>query len=267
MQQIDIRQVIRSKNPTAARWIPSCALHWFERFLRLDRINRTLAEHGHEPPLQFIRSTLEEIGVEYAVEGAENLPATHRVIFAANHPLGGLDGLILAEALAPYVGQPKLIVNDLLMNLEPLAPIFAPVNKHGAQNSQYARRMVELYEGDQAIITFPAGLCSRLIGGRITDPPWKRNFAVKAWDSGRPVVPVYVEGRNSNAFYRFARWRKRLGIKVNLEMLWLPKEMFDQRGKRITIRIGPAIEPTGREASKQGVEQIRKAVYSLQKGK
>lgn len=263
METIDIGRLLRNKNPRLAKWIPRFVVRWVERLVRLGKINYVLANFGGQPPMEFIRSTLDYIGVTYTVHGTENIPQGRRLIFASNHPLGGLDGLMLAEAVNPHVPSVKLIVNDLLMNLEPLAPIFVPVNKYGSQSVDYARRLVEMYESDTAVITFPAGLCSRLIHGRITDPPWRRNFVQKAWESGRLVVPVYIEGRNSMFFYRFERIRKALGIKLNLGTVLLPKEMFDQRGKHLDIYIGEPVELTQEHTIREWVDIIRRKAYAL----
>lgn len=263
MDTIDIGRLLRNKNPRLARWVPRFVVNWMERLVRLEKINHVLSTYGSQPPMEFIRSTLEYIGVTYTVHGAEHIPHGRRVIFASNHPLGGLDGLMLAEAVAPYVSDVKVIVNDLLMNLEPLAPIFVPVNKYGVQNSDYARRLVEMYESDAAVITFPAGLCSRLIRGEITDPPWRRNFAQKAWESGRLVIPVYISGRNSMFFYRFERLRKALGIKLNLGTILLPKEMFDQKGKHLDIYIGAPVELTTERNIRDWVEYLRDKAYAM----
>lgn len=263
METIDIGRLLRNKNPRLARWIPRFVVRWVERLVRLKKINYVLANYGDQPPMEFIRSTLDYIEVTYTVHGAERIPKGRRVIFASNHPLGGLDGLMLAEGVNPYVPSVKLIVNDLLMNLEPLAPIFVPVNKYGSQSVEYARRLVEMYESDTAVITFPAGLCSRLIRGRITDPPWHRNFVQKAWESGRLVIPVYIEGRNSMFFYRFERLRKMLGIKLNLGTVLLPKEMFDQKGKHLDIYIGEPVELTQEHTIREWVGIIRAKAYAL----
>ncbi|MCC8062211.1 MAG: 1-acyl-sn-glycerol-3-phosphate acyltransferase [Rikenellaceae bacterium] len=263
METIDIGRLLRNKNPRLAKWIPRFVVRWVERLVRLGKINYVLANFGDQPPMKFIRSTLDYIGVTYTVHGTENIPQGRRVIFASNHPLGGLDGLMLAEAVNPHVPSVKLIVNDLLMNLEPLAPIFVPVNKYGSQSVDYARRLVEMYESDTAVITFPAGLCSRLIHGQITDPPWRRNFVQKAWESGRLVVPVYIEGRNSMFFYRFERLRKALGIKLNLGTVLLPKEMFEQKGKHLDIYIGEPVELTQEHTIREWVDIIRRKTYAL----
>lgn len=267
MQTVDIKRILREKKPGMARWVPGFLIDWLERVVRLEKINYVLANHGTEPPMQFIRSTLDYIGVSYTMHGLENIPADGQVIFAANHPLGGLDGLMLAEGVAPYVPSVKLIVNDLLMNLAPLAPIFAPVNKHGAQSADYARQIIGMYKSDAAVITFPAGLCSRLVHGKVTDPPWKRNFISKASDSGRRIIPVYIDGANSKFFYRFARLRKWLRVKLNLEMLFLPKEMFDQKGKHLDIYIGEPVTLSREHSHREWAEIIRRKAYALKPGK
>ena len=266
METIDIGRLLRAKNPRLARWIPRFVIRGLERLVRLRRINHVLSHYGAQSPMEFIRSTLEYIGVTYTVHGADRIPKESRVLFASNHPLGGLDGLMLAEAVNPYVPGVRVIVNDLLMHLEPLAPIFVPVNKYGAQSASYARRLVEMYESDAAVVTFPAGLCSRLIHGQITDPPWKRNFAQKAWESGRLVIPVYIDGRNSMFFYRFERLRKWLRIRLNLGTVLLPKEMFDQHGKHLDIYIGEPIEMPQDRSAREWAELIRQRAYALRPG-
>ena len=263
METIDIGRLLRAKNPRLARWIPRFVIRGLERLVRLRRINHVLSHYGAQSPMEFIRSTLEYIGVTYTVHGADRIPKESRVLFASNHPL---DGLMLAEAVNPYVPGVRVIVNDLLMHLEPLAPIFVPVNKYGAQSASYARRLVEMYESDAAVVTFPAGLCSRLIHGQITDPPWKRNFAQKAWESGRLVIPVYIDGRNSMFFYRFERLRKWLRIRLNLGTVLLPKEMFDQHGKHLDIYIGEPIEVTQEHSAREWAELIRQRAYALRPG-
>jgi len=252
--------------PIGVRFIPGFAIKGLGKFIRIDDINHVLENYSHLSAMDFIRETLEYIGVTYQVHGVENIPKDSKIVFASNHPLGGLDGLILALALEPYVTSIKLIVNDLLMNLEPLRSLFVPINKHGSQSHTYAVGISELYESDDAIITFPAGLCSRLTDGRVQDPPWKRNFIVKSQKSGRTILPVFVSGSNSRKFYKASRLRKSLNIGTNLEMIMLPAEMFDQKGKHIDIFIGKAIEPNRSMPAHMWTEEIRKAVYALAPG-
>ena len=261
--KVDLESVIRSKMPRGIRFIPKFVIGRIGRMIRLDNINHLLENYSDLPPLEFIERTLEHVGVTYTVHGAENIPRDKKVVFASNHPLGGLDGLILALAIAPYVPGVKLIVNDLLMNLDPLSPLFVPINKHGSQSHTYAQGVSDLYESDDAIITFPAGLCSRMIDGRIQDPPWKRNFVVKARKSGRIILPVFISGLNSRKFYKLAKLRKNLNIRVNFEMVMLPAEMFDQKGEHIDIYIGEPVFPDTGMSAHMWTEEMRDRAYRL----
>ena len=220
MPRIDIGAVLADKAPRLARWIPGFVIGWLRRTIHESEINYILEHYWNLPPQEFIRACFREWQVTYTVEGLEKLDPKGRYLFAANHPFGGMDGMMLADKLIDRFGDARVVVNDLLMHLEPLRPLWIPVNKHGSQNSAYARKFDEEFVGEVPILTFPAGLCSRCIGGEVTDLPWKTNFLKKAYASQREIVPVFVEGRLSNFFYRVARLRVMLGLKLNIEMLW-----------------------------------------------
>ena len=178
-----------------------------------------------------------------------------------------MDGMMLADKLIDRFGDARVVVNDLLMHLEPLRPLWIPVNKHGSQNSLYARKFDEEFFGELPILTFPAGLCSRCIGGEVTDLPWKTNFLKKAYASQRQIVPVFVEGRLSNFFYRVDRIRRMLGVKFNIEMLWLSDEMFSQKGKHFRILVGdpiPVAELQRYGALRDQADYVRKKAYFLE---
>ena len=241
MPRIDIGAVLADKAPRLARWIPGFVIGWLRRTIHESEINYILEHYWNLPPQEFIRACFREWQVTYTVEGLEKLDPKGRYLFAANHPFGGMDGMMLADKLIDRFGDARVVVNDLLMHLEPLRPLWIPVNKHGSQNSAYARKFDEEFVGEVPILTFPAGLCSRCIGGEVTDLPWKTNFLKKAYASQREIVPVFVEGRLSNFFYRVARLRVMLGLKLNIEMLWLPDEMFSQKGRHFRIFVGDPI--------------------------
>ena len=268
MPQIDIGAVIREKAPRAARWIPRPVITWLRRTIHEREINHILASYWSLPPQEFIRAAFREWGVSYSAEGLDRLDPKGRYLFVSNHPFGGMDGMMLADKLIEHFGDARVVVNDLLMHLEPLRPLWIPVNKHGSQSPAYARKFDEEFFGDRPILTFPAGLCSRTVDGRVTDPEWKISFLKKAYASQRLIVPVFVEGRLSNFFYRVYHLRKALGIKFNIEMLWLPDEMFSQKGRHFRIVVGDPIavaelQPCG--SLREQVEEVRKKVYSLEK--
>ena len=268
MPQIDIAAVLRQKASKLSRRIPRFAVEWLRRTVRERDINHILASYWELPPQEFIRACFREWDVAYSTVGLEKLDPAGRYLFVANHPFGGMDGMMLADKLVERFGDARVVVNDLLMHIEPLRPLWIPVNKHGAQNADYARRFDEAFAGDLPILTFPAGLCSRRIGGRITDTEWKTSFLKKAAASGRTIVPVFVEGRLSNFFYRVDRIRKALGVKFNIEMLWLPDEMFSQGGKHFRLVFGDPISTAELQrfgSLREQTEEVRRKTYFLEK--
>ncbi len=264
--QVDLAQVLKDKNPAAARWVPRCAVNYLSRVVHLKEVNRYLAEFGDLPTIEFVRACLKEMHITYHAEGMERLDPAGRYIFASNHPFGGADGLMLADEVSKRFGEVRVVVNDILMNLTPLAPIFVPVNKHGRQNPEYARLFSDAFASEVPIITFPAGLCSRRIKGVVTDLPWKPNFIRRAVADRRDVVPVYFEGELSNRFYRIHSLRNAVGIKANIEMLYLVDEMFRQSGRDFRISIGESVPwqsfTDGRRPA-IWCEDIRRRVYAM----
>ena len=268
MPRIDVAAVLRGKAPRLSRWIPSPLVGWLRRTIHEQEINHILEHYWELPPQEFIHACFREWGVTYSVEGLDKLDPAGRYLFVANHPFGGMDGMMLADKLIDRFGDVRVVVNDLLMHVEPLRPLWVPVNKHGAQNAAYARKFDEAFFGDTPVLTFPAGLCSRRIGGRITDLPWKNSFLKKALASQREIVPVFVEGRLSDFFYRVDRIRKALGVKFNIEMLWLPDEMFSQKGRHFRLIVGAPVSVA--ELQRFGtlaeqVDEIRRKTYFLEK--
>lgn len=264
--KIDVKEVVRSKSPGLARVKP--LVGYLRRTLHEEEINGVLERYGKLPPLEFIRATLQDMGISYGLEGEEKLDRAGRYIFASNHPFGGLDGLMLAERVADYFGDVRVVVNDLLMNVDPLRDIFIPVNKHGRQSAEYARTYNDAFESDVPIVTFPAGLCSRRRDRVVRDAEWKPSFVKQAIATGRDVVPVFFDGRLSGFFYRLSNLRKAVGIKANIEMLYLVDEMFRQRGSHFRIVVG---DPVPWQTFDDGApprlhaHQLKEAAYKLQK--
>lgn len=266
MPEIDVGAVLAAKAPRIARYIPRCAVNWLRRTIHESEINYILRTYWDLPPQEFIRACFREWQVSYSSEGLERLDPAGRYLFASNHPFGGMDGMMLADELIGRFGDARVVVNDLLMYLDPLRPLWIPVNKHGAQSAEYARRFDAEFAGDCPILTFPAGLCSRRPHGVVEDPEWKTSFLKRAAASGRQIVPVFVEGELSDFFYRVANLRRRLGLKFNIEMLWLPDEMFSQGGKHFRILFGepiPATELAAAGSLRQQADLVRRNVYFL----
>ncbi|MBP5770809.1 MAG: 1-acyl-sn-glycerol-3-phosphate acyltransferase [Bacteroidaceae bacterium] len=239
--EIDIDQIIRERAGKKARWIPRWLTRLVERLIHQDFINVFLRQE--HVGVDFCEKGVEYLGVTMTVEGLENLPSDDRpCTFVSNHPLGAIDGVALGGIIGRYYdGNVKYLVNDLLMNLKGLAPLCIPINKLGSQARNFPQQVNEAFHSDNHIIMFPAGLCSRLIDGKVHDIPWRKTFISKSIETQRDVIPVHFIGENSPRFYRVARWCKRLGLKFNLAMLLLPDEMYRSRGNHYTVRFGHPI--------------------------
>jgi putative hemolysin len=238
---IDLERVIYSKNPKLLKILPRFLIRYLKRVIHQDEINKALNDFGHKQDAEFIEEALRMLNVTYTVDGLNELNQNERYFFASNHPLGGLDGMILIHAISKKFNSVKVPSNDLLMNINQLKSCFIPVNKHGSQLKENALIMDQVYSSDTQMLSFPAGLCSRKKGGKIEDLDWKKNFIKKAIIHRRFIVPVYFKGKNSNFFYNLARIRTFLGIKINIEMLYLVDEMFKQKGNNFVVKIGKPI--------------------------
>ena len=266
--KIDVGGVLAEKLGAKARFVPGFAVRYLERLVCQDELNDLLETAYPRRGADFCEHVVERLGVNLDVRGAGNLPDDPRFIVASNHPLGGLDGICMIAWLSRRYGiTPRFVVNDILKAVDPLAECFVPVNKHGAQNRGDVSALDEAFASDAPVVVYPAGLVSRLQpDGRIADLEWHRMFVNKAVEYRRPIVPVHFYGENSASFYRFADRRKKFGIKFNIEMVLLPREVFRAKGKRFTLTCGHPIawESLGSRGEAMGrAREIRRIVYSL----
>ena len=252
--QVDVAEIIRAKSPKLAKKMPRFVINLLRRLVHEKDVNEILAKANGATGIDFVNVGVECLELKREVNGMENIPTEGRYIFVANHPLGGLESLVMMQTIDEKYHDFMFVVNDLLMALEPLRPVFIPINKVGKQSRSNAELLNELYASDKQVLYFPAGLCSRKIKKEIIDLQWQKNFIVKAVEYQRDIIPIYIGGRNSNFFYRLANWRKRLKIKFNIEMLFLVDEMFKQRGQTITLTIGKPIPYATFDKSKSPTE-------------
>jgi 1-acyl-sn-glycerol-3-phosphate acyltransferase len=264
---IDLDRVVREKNPALYGKIPRCCLSYLKKKIHQDELNDILIKYSNREGVDFMESVVEYFGLDVRVNGLDNIERSGRYVFASNHPLGGLDGICLSAVIGKKFDKKiKYLVNDLLLHIRNLRPIFVPVNKYGQQSKKAAEAIHEAFLSDDQIITFPAGLCSRRTNGKICDLNWKKNFIQKAVETERDIVPVYFDACNSNFFYRFANIRKRLGIKFNIELVLLPDEMFRNKNKTFTVTFGEPVPFQAFDKSKTTAEwakYVKNKVYAL----
>jgi putative hemolysin len=147
-----------------------------------------------------------------------------------------------------------------------LKGLFAGINKHGKNAQQNLAAIDALYGSENGVLIFPAGLVSRKQNKIIKDLEWKKSFITKAKKHKRNIIPVHIEGQNTQRFYNLANWRKRLGIRANIEMFFLVDELFRQRNKTITITFGQPVSYSFFDKSKSDhawAEWMKEKVYSL----
>jgi putative hemolysin len=265
---LDLERVIAGKNPGLVKMMPAFVLSYLKRVIHQEELNKEIWDNRNYFGVDFASKIVEAFGAQVQVKGIEKLPASGKQLIAANHPLGGLDGIALMSEVGKVRRDFLFPVNDLLMNLPNLKPLFIPVNKHGS-NADNIRIFNETFDSDVLLLYFPAGLVSRKTGGKIMDLEWKKTFLTKSIKYKRDIIPVHISGRNTNFFYSLANWRKRLGIKANIEMLYLVDEMYKQKNKIINITFGDLIpiETFDRRHSHFEWAQILKAhVYALGRG-
>ncbi|MDE6272760.1 MAG: 1-acyl-sn-glycerol-3-phosphate acyltransferase [Muribaculaceae bacterium] len=244
--QISLSSIIRARLGKEARFIPGFLLRSLERIIRQDDLNAMLAAAHPAKGSEFSSRILAYLEISVEVQGLDKIPVDQPLIFASNHPLGGLDGITLVSILGAHYGDDniRVLVNDLLLNVEPLRDVFLPVNKFGSQGREASRLLQQALSNGKQLVMFPAGLVSRLHpDGRILDLEWQKSFVSLALRHSRRIIPIHFEALNSPRFYKTALWRKRLHIPFNLEQVLLPSELVRARRKHYRITFLPPVDP------------------------
>ncbi len=265
---INIDQAIANKNPKLKKMLPGFVVNYIKKIVHQDELNANIAALGEYSGLDFLYKGLASWGITFDSVGAYNFSPKGRYLFAANHPVGSIDGLALIGELGKYFGETKAVVNDLLLNVKHFEPLFLGVNKHGGNAKEIIKQFDEILESDKQVVMFPAGLASRRKKGLVRDAEWKKTFVSRAVKHRRDIVPVHISGNLSNWFYNLHRFRAFFRIKANLEMFYLVDEMFKQKNKHFRITFGKPIpySQLGKpKQHKQIAEKLRQFVYQLEK--
>lgn len=266
---VEVRKLIASKNKKLSRWLPGFLVRYIEHIIHQDEVNDFMAKHKNVDVFTFCQHVINEFNLKVSLKGAENIPRIPgSCIFVGNHPLGGLDAIAIIHLFKEVRPDIKFIVNDLLMNVEILKDRFVGVNKVGKNALASLQKVEKQFASDSATFIFPAGLVSRKKKGKIEDLEWKKTFVSKAKKYGKPVVPVHINGRLTDRFYRLANVRKMLGIKLNIEMFFLVDELYKQKNATIDIVVGDPVKPgvfTTDKLDREWAQWMKKKVYGLKK--
>ena len=265
---IDVEQLIASKNPRALKRTPRFVIRYLKHILHQEEINTFLEDHRHLKNQDWCEAVVAYFDITIRVKHLERIPKEGKIVLAMNHPLGGMDAMILVSALKEQRTDLKFIVNDLLLNLENMRDMFVGVDKIGKNKSSVREQIKTLFMSDEAVCIFPAGLVSRKQKGEVKDLTWKKTFVTYAKEFDRTIIPIYIDGRLSRFFYGLSRIRKKLGIKTNIEMLYLANELFKQRNRHFEFIVGEPIPVSSLDPAvddREMAQRIKEKVYDLRK--
>jgi len=266
MKYIDISSYIMTSNFKILKHSPWFIIKWIEKIIWQEEMNQILTKYSEYEGVDFLNKMIEEFNIRIEIEGGENLPDNKRCFFISNHPFGIIDGLVLTKIVSDRYGALKSIGNEEFMKIPHLWPIIAAVNVFSRNSKEYLIALEEIFNSNVPITHFPAGEVSRLYGGKIQDCRWGKSYITKAVSSNRNLVPFYMYGRNSYLFYFINSLRRLLGIKVNIELILLPSEMFKKRNKTIKVKIGKPISCQKFDKTFSHfdwAQKVRKHVYDL----
>jgi putative hemolysin len=253
-EYINIQKLIKEGNSKFLKGLPGLIIVLIKIIIKEKEINRILSAYADYEGVEFLPKIISELNIKVEMEGMENLPENGRCFFVANHPFGFIDGLILTNTIASKYGDFRAIGNEVFSLIPHVRPVVAAVNVFGTNPRKYLLGLEKIFASDLPITHFPAGLVSRMKGCRIEDRDWQKSFITKAIEHQRNIVPFFFYGRNSWLFYIIYIGRKAMGIKTNLELVLLPREIFNKRNKTVRVKIGKPIPYHTFDNSKTHIE-------------
>ncbi len=267
---IDVQKEVFKKYPKYKdnKLVKASLSKFAKSIVHEDTINDFIKENEHLIGFEFVDAVLEKLNINYNVADneLENIPTTGRVVIIANHPLGSLDGFILLKLIGKIRPDVKIVATDFLANSKSMKPLFITVdNFKNRQSKESISNIYSALNNDEAIIIFPAGEVSRMTPTGVRDGKWQKGFLKFARRTNSPILPIYINAKNSKTFYSVSTLNKKIA------MLLLSHEMFKQMDKTINIKIGELIPASNAEQNwlnkESVVELYKQQVYGLKNGK
>ncbi|MBK8946076.1 MAG: lysophospholipid acyltransferase family protein [Ignavibacteriae bacterium] len=241
MKQLDLNSIISNhftNFPKLANWKKQLILKSVNKVIHLEEINKILEANSEVIGIDFIDNLFEHLNFSFNVANKDirKIPSEGRLIIVANHPIGSLDGLALLKMISEIREDVKIIANSILYEIENLRSLFLPFHLDSKQiQRENIKAIDEALQNEQAIIIFPAAEVSRLKFYHITDSRWHKGAIHFAKKNNSPILPIYIEAKNSILFYSAS------AINKYFSRFFLVHELFNKRNKTITIKIGNPI--------------------------
>lgn len=213
------------------------------KVLKISSLNKIYNRNKHLEKLEFLDGLLDDFQIKFEIpeEDLKRLPKEGPYITVSNHPLGGIDGILLLKLMIEQRSDFKIIANFLLHRIEPLKPYIMPVNpfetrKDAASSIAGFKNAIKHLRDGHPLGVFPAGEVSTYRDGKlVVDKPWE-DAAMKLIQKAEvSVVPIYFHAKNSRLFYRLSK------ISDTLRTAKLPSELLTQKRRVIKVRIGKPI--------------------------
>lgn len=235
-----VSEVLEKHYPQVAnKPLLSKTLNFALRHLLHEREMQAFAkEYPHYQGIDFVEQVLEYFNISYSVRDVEKerIPNNGKLVIIANHPIGSLDALALIKLISEIRQDIKVLANQMLMTLTPLHSMLLPVNNmQGGTAKEHIHNIQKHLHAEGVVIIFPAGEVSRLRPQGIRDTSWQSGFLRIAKQAKAPILPVFIDGKNSSLFYGVSMLYKPLASAL------LVKEMFKQKRKHLAMRIGEII--------------------------
>lgn len=268
---VDVQKEIEKKFPKVKEkdnFLKKSLFKIAKKIVHEDSINQFLGENSHLKGFEFVDAVLDYFDFDYTVSNSDlqNIPPHGKVVIIANHPLGGLDALCLLRLVSQVRKDVKIVANDFLSGFDTLNSLFIPIDNYKTkQAKEDIKKIYEALNNEQALIIFPAGEVSRATPKGIKDSAWQKGFLTFAKHSNSPILPIFLDGKNSKTFYTMSL------INKTFSTLLLSNEMFNKKSKRINIKIGEIIPNeniTPKGIDKEIIVKLyKKHLYALKNGK
>ena len=238
--RVDLKPLFADMFPK--KKIPRFVIRFLEKLIAVDKINKLFASAPGKKNTEFTDACMQYLDVTCKVVGEDNLPSgDSKLIFASNHPQGGIEAICIASVLGRKYGNSiKFHANEILCYLEPLSELFVPIRRK-QKRKENAYTINDFYKTDNHIIVFPAGVTASKTKGKIIDHEWHKSFITKAVQNRRDVVPLYFQAQNSDLFYFVENFRRFIRSRINFDVILFGHEFFKQMGKTLTLYIGKPV--------------------------
>ena len=216
-----------------------------EKALRLDYMNdlyqQIAADVGEKT---FFQSCLQVLRVSYSLpeEDLARIPATGPVIVVANHPFGGIEGIMAGEIVSRVRPDTKIFGNYLLQQIPFLHQDVIPVDVFGGRdaprmNFRSSKEAIKWLRAGHVLITFPAGEVAHLQWGQcgVADSAWNPHIAALVRLTQSAAIPMYFPGKNSASFHLMGL------VHPLLRTALIPRELGNKVGRRFQVYIGKSI--------------------------